>query len=65
MWRIAWPTCGGVVRGGLGLRSRWGGGGVGVGKIWVALVVLAAELLVLTWLVGVRLWDWTGSVVAE
>jgi hypothetical protein len=36
-----------------------------VGKIWVALVVLAAELLVLTWLVGVRLWDWTGSVVAE
>jgi len=54
-----------VVRGELGLRSRWGGGGVGVGKIWVALVVLAAELLVLTWLVGVRLWDWTGSVVAE
>ena len=41
-----------------------GEGGVGVGKIWVALVALTAELSLLAWLVGVHVWEWASSAAA-
>ena len=35
------------------------------GKIWMALVALAAELIVLAWLVGANVWEWAGAAIAE
>ena len=40
-------------------------GGVVVGKIWVALVALAVELIALVWLVGVHVWEWAGAAIAQ
>ena len=31
----------------------------------MALVALAAELIVLAWLVGVHVWEWAGAAIAE
>jgi hypothetical protein len=36
-----------------------------VGKIWVAVVALAVELMFLAWLVGVHVWEWAGGAIAE
>lgn len=41
------------------------GEGVGVGKVWMGLVALAAELIVLAWLVGVHVSEWAGAAIAE
>jgi hypothetical protein len=36
-----------------------------VGKIWVALVALAVELVVLAWLVGSGVWAIAGAAIAQ
>jgi hypothetical protein len=38
---------------------------VGVGKIWVALIALAVELIALVWLAGVHAWEWAGAAIAQ
>ena len=43
------------------VEGSMSGGVVGVGKIWVALVALAAEVSLLAWLVGVQVWEWASG----
>ena len=38
-------------------RCRWCREGLGMVKIWSAVAVLGAELVVLVWRVGVHAWD--------
>jgi hypothetical protein len=49
----------------LGVLKLRGGvvGRVGVGKIWVALAALAAEALLLGWLVGRQVWKLASKAV--
>jgi hypothetical protein len=38
---------------------------VGVGKIWWAVAVLAAESVVLVWVVGVHVWVWVAMAISQ
>jgi hypothetical protein len=57
--------CGGAEGGDLRVEGLMAWGGAGVGKIWVALVALAVELIALVWLVGVHVWEWAGAAIAQ
>ena len=54
-----WVVCGDFMV--EGLMKREGD----VGKIWLALVALAVELIVLAWFVGSELWEFAGAAIAE